>query len=181
MSAHLLPCPFCGGDRLKHFGKEIQCQQCQALGPLPADGEVTPEIATDWWNRRPQAPAGHSGPSQDPVQWAGWDRSNYPWSAAKHQDAVCAALFGPAWSMGEAHAAISAIDAALANRDAINGNLTPGRKFNNRADGKICTFVSVDDGLVTFKWQGRETPRYLGIAEFEKRFEPAPAPKAVAP
>lgn len=49
----LLPCPFCGGDRLKHFGKEIQCQQCQALGPIPADGEVTHQIAIDWWNRRP--------------------------------------------------------------------------------------------------------------------------------
>ncbi|KEQ05719.1 Lar family restriction alleviation protein [Pseudorhizobium pelagicum] len=56
MTDKLLPCPFCGGDRLKHFGKEIQCQQCQALGPLPADGEITPQIATDWWNRRAPAP-----------------------------------------------------------------------------------------------------------------------------
>lgn len=52
----LKPCPFCGGDRLKHFGKEIQCQQCQALGPLPADGEVTHQIVIDWWNRRASAP-----------------------------------------------------------------------------------------------------------------------------
>lgn len=56
MTDKLLPCPFCGGDRLKHFGKEIQCQQCQALGPLPADGEVTRQIATDWWNRRAPTP-----------------------------------------------------------------------------------------------------------------------------
>lgn len=53
--SELKPCPFCGGDRLKHFGKEIQCQQCQALGPLPADGEVTHQIAIDWWNRRASA------------------------------------------------------------------------------------------------------------------------------
>lgn len=59
-SSGLLPCPFCGGDRLKHFGKEIQCQQCQALGPLPADGEVTYQIAIDWWNRRTTpAPESH--------------------------------------------------------------------------------------------------------------------------
>lgn len=54
--SELKPCPFCGGDRLKHFGKEIQCQQCQALGPLPADGEVTRQIVIDWWNRRAAAP-----------------------------------------------------------------------------------------------------------------------------
>lgn len=53
--SELKPCPFCGGDRLKHFGKEIQCQQCQALGPLPADGEVTHQIVIDWWNRRASA------------------------------------------------------------------------------------------------------------------------------
>lgn len=43
-------------------------------------------------------------------KWYGWDQSNLPWSHCHHQDAVCAALFGPTWSMEDAHALISFID-----------------------------------------------------------------------
>jgi NTP pyrophosphatase (non-canonical NTP hydrolase) len=42
--------------------------------------------------------------------WSGWDQSNPPWSQAKHQDAVCAAVFGPTWAMEDAAALIGYIN-----------------------------------------------------------------------
>lgn len=49
-------------------------------------------------------------PSPVLSEWAGWDQSNMPWSQAQHQDAVCAAVFGPTWSMEDAAALIGFID-----------------------------------------------------------------------
>lgn len=43
-------------------------------------------------------------------QWSGWDESNLPWSRAKHQDAVCRAVFGPTWSTEDAAALIGFIN-----------------------------------------------------------------------
>lgn len=43
-------------------------------------------------------------------KWQGWDKSNLPWSEAKHKDAVCYAAFGEAWSMNDAAALIGFID-----------------------------------------------------------------------
>lgn len=43
-------------------------------------------------------------------KWDGWDRSNLPWSEAKHKDAVCYAAFGDSWSMEDANALIGFIE-----------------------------------------------------------------------
>lgn len=43
-------------------------------------------------------------------EWSGWDQSNLPWSQAKHQDAVCRAVFGPTWAMEDAAALIGFIN-----------------------------------------------------------------------
>lgn len=43
-------------------------------------------------------------------EWSGWDESTLPWSRAKHQDAVCRAVFGPTWSMEDAAALIGFIN-----------------------------------------------------------------------
>ncbi len=43
-------------------------------------------------------------------KWQGWDKSNLPWSEAKHKDAVCYAAFGEAWSMNDAAALIGFIE-----------------------------------------------------------------------
>jgi hypothetical protein len=43
-------------------------------------------------------------------EWSGWDRSNLPWSQAKHKDALCYAAFGPTWSMEDAAVLISFIE-----------------------------------------------------------------------
>lgn len=51
----ILPCPFCQGTNLTNHGKEIECQDCGALGPLPSEGEVSEEMAVSLWNRRPVA------------------------------------------------------------------------------------------------------------------------------
>jgi hypothetical protein len=50
--------------------------------------------------------------------WAGWDTSRAPWSQAKHKDAVCAAVFGPTWSMEDAHELISFIERTWGNAPA---------------------------------------------------------------
>jgi hypothetical protein len=68
----------------------------------PETGEAMPDNASET--------AG--GPARS-SQWSGWDQSNTPWSVAKHQDAVCHAVFGVSWSLEDAHALISAIDRAL--------------------------------------------------------------------
>ena len=41
---------------------------------------------------------------------SGWDKSNLPWSEAKHKDSVCYAAFGDTWSMEDANALISFIE-----------------------------------------------------------------------
>ena len=43
-------------------------------------------------------------------KWGGWDKSNPPFSEAKHKDAVCYAAFGQAWSMEDAEVLIGFID-----------------------------------------------------------------------
>lgn len=47
----------------------------------------------------------------------------------------------------------------------------PGTRYLNRVDGKIYEFVSEDNDTVTFRREGRDTPHYLGQAEFASRFE----------
>ena len=42
--------------------------------------------------------------------WSGWDRSKLPWSESKHKDRVCAAVFGPTWSMEDAATLIEFIE-----------------------------------------------------------------------
>ena len=46
----------------------------------------------------------------------------------------------------------------------------PVSKYLNLVDGKIYELVSQDSDGVTFKREGRETPHYLGRAEFDRRF-----------
>lgn len=58
-------------------------------------------------------------------EWSGWDKSNDPWSASKHQDAVCAAVFGSTWAMDDAAALIGFIDKTwrtpITSKDADHG------------------------------------------------------------
>lgn len=80
--------------------------------PLPA-APPSPAAVDD--NKAPDdARYGDSHIGTEPptacMNWAGWDASNLPWSAAHHQDRVCRAVFGEAWSMGQANKLISLIE-----------------------------------------------------------------------
>ncbi len=81
--------------------------------PLGPEGTVKMGIIV-WMNRDrvakiladDKAPTTVAGLSE----WSGWDQSNLHWSQTKHQDAVCAAVFGPTWSIGDAAALIGFIN-----------------------------------------------------------------------
>lgn len=91
------PCKFCGGlpegpDKCTGADMRIMGEAADRIEQLErelADARRQPEGLS---------------------KWDGWDQSNLPWSHCHHQDAVCAAVFGPTWSMEDAHALISFID-----------------------------------------------------------------------
>jgi hypothetical protein len=68
--SELLPCPFCGGDRLKIESCFVRCQSCCADGPVMDDvpdgseedetGEIWNEAITKLWNTRPALRKGTS-------------------------------------------------------------------------------------------------------------------------
>lgn len=56
MADKLMPCPFCGGEKLSiqsdHFGATwISCDSCNARGPAPGRGERDVEVIA-LWNKR---------------------------------------------------------------------------------------------------------------------------------
>lgn len=110
------PCKLCGGAALitdagPGFGYYIRCEN--SWKPRAKDACMVQDTRlSGWaynvmelWNRQHGAP-----PSPVFSEWSGWDRSNLPWSQAKHQDAVCAAVFGPTWAMEDAAALIGFIN-----------------------------------------------------------------------
>lgn len=64
--------------------------------------EVMRAALTAAWPHMP-VPAGLS-------EWHGWDESRLPWSASKHKDAVCEAVFRQLWSVEDAEALIGFIE-----------------------------------------------------------------------
>ncbi|MBB3411273.1 hypothetical protein FHT87_005226 [Rhizobium sp. BK316] len=62
--------------------------------------------------------------------------------------------------------------------------LSAGGRYINPANGVVFVVAGEDDDVVSFKAEGSETLRYLGRAEFDKRFEPvspSPSPQTVVP
>lgn len=60
------------------------------------------------------------------TKWSGWDQSNMPWSQAKHQDAVCRAIFGDGWSMEDASALIGFINQTWGDSERVLSAIEPG-------------------------------------------------------
>jgi hypothetical protein len=83
--------------------------------PHERDGSV-PLIPVATWRAmlaaRPAAPSlsTSAGGAAGLSVWSGWDKSDLPWTEAKHKDAVCRAVFGPTWSMEDAETLIGFID-----------------------------------------------------------------------
>jgi|GEM_PF-3623939 len=97
---------------------------CKAVEREPIAGDLDyPHGHNDWlgWRKKIMRPAAAharevlSGTKDTDVTnglspWQGWDQSRTFWSETKHKDAVCHAVFGPTWSMEDAHVLISFIE-----------------------------------------------------------------------
>lgn len=136
--------------RLHEDGVLSEGQVAKATG---LDRISVRKLADDCRNARP------AGAPAEPVhsEWSGWDQSNLPWSQAKHQDAVCAAIFGPTWAMEDAAALIGFINKTWRTSNEPNGATMIDRDLVDRAVAVLANY----DAFVTRRAEYSPTARLV--------------------